>query len=335
MKKKIIALILCAALLVCASVTLIGCDKTEPIKIVYLGDSIAEALLGPSPVSERENYGYYAIVGRRNDYVYVNRSASGHQTKQLLDLLENPDEALNLPSHLKTADVIHVSILGNDFLQTNLGETILSAARNDYDRIDDILEKARFNFDKIYKALRGYNQDAIIMFQTVYNPVSPETGLIRKDVRDTLETELDIHSDQYRALGAELLNLLNGVARDYLTAHPGAFYITDVYAEFDRIYNEDPERGKDLIYADWVHPSNEGHAVAADLIQEQLEELGLADKDKALRFTKYLRIEQLSRMYSESVNLATVRKEINAAKSCKEVTKLYFDAIRDKAPSYV
>ncbi|NCA91710.1 SGNH/GDSL hydrolase family protein [bacterium] len=333
MKKRIFTLLLCVALLICASITLIGCDKAEPLKIVYLGDSIAEALLGPSPVSERENYGYFSIIGRRNDYVYVNRAASGHQSKQLLALLEESDEALKLTSHIKTADVIHISILGNDFLQTNLGETILCAAQNDLVKIDDILAKARVNFDNIYKTLREYNEDAVIMFQTTYNPVSPESGLLRANVRESL-AEMDIHPEEYRSLGATLLNMLNGIIRDYLASHPGAFYITDAYAEFDRIYNEDPERGKDLIYADWVHPSNEGHAVMADIIQEQLEELGLADKEKAIRFTKYLRIEQLSRMYSDVVDVSTVRKEINGAKSCKEITKIYFDAIRDKTPSY-
>ncbi len=333
MKKRTLALLLCVALLVCVSFVFTGCSQTEPLKIVYLGDSIAEALLGPSPVSERENYGYFSIIGRRNDYVYVNRSASGHQSKQLLALLKEPDEALNLISHIKTADIIHISILGNDFLQTNLGETILSAAQNDFFKIDGILSKARVNFDNIYKTLREYNEDAIIMFQTTYNPVSPGSGLLLNNVRTSL-AEMDIHPEEYRALGATLLNMLNGVIKDYLAANPGAFYITDVYEEFDKIYNEDPERGKALIYADWVHPSNEGHAVAADLIQEQLEDLGLANREKALRFTKYLRIEQLSRMYSQSVDVPTIRKEINGAQSCKEITKIYFDAIRGKTPIY-
>ena len=334
MAKKIIALIICLLLIVGCLSMLSGCQKEPEIKIVYLGDSIAEALLGPSPVSERENYGYFSLIGRRNNYTYINRAVSGHQTKHLLELLNFPDETgLKTISHLKTADIIHISILGNDFLQTNLGETILLAANDNYTKVNEILVSSRHNFAAIYETLRSLNSDAVIMFQTVYNPVSPNSSLVRADVRTELAT-MGITESDYRALGYEILNKLNSVITDYLAANEGAFYITDAYKAFDDIYNEDPKRGDALIYADWVHPSNEGHAVVADTLQQQLEDLGLADKNKALKSYKAIKVEQLKRLYKDQLDYKAVKKAINNADSCAEVTKIYFDATREKLPKY-
>lgn len=334
MLKKIIALFICIFLVVGLTGILSACNNGPQLKIVYLGDSIGEALLGPSPVSERENYGYYALVGRRNDYIYINRAVSGHQTSQMLDLIKQSDESgLKTISQLKTADIIHVSILGNDFLQTNLGDTILLSANGDYTKVNSILKKSKENFANIYETLRSYNEDAVIMFQTVYNPVASESSLIGTTVRESL-AEMNIFEDDYRDLGYNILSMLNGVIKDYLAEHEGAFYIIDAYEAFDNIYKEDANRGKALIYADWVHPSNEGHAVIADTIQTQLETLGLANASKALKNYKKIKIEQLKRMYDGQINYSAVKSDINKAKSCSDVTKIYFAATRDKIPAY-
>lgn len=65
MKKKTFIAIF---LIIIFSITFIftSCGKDEDEKrlsIVYLGDSIAEAVLGPSPICERERYGYFAVLG--------------------------------------------------------------------------------------------------------------------------------------------------------------------------------------------------------------------------------------------------------------------------------
>lgn len=334
MMKKIIALLICIILIVGMVGILGACGSTKQLKIVYLGDSIAEALLGPSPVSERENYGYYALIGRRNNYNYINRAVSGHQTKDMLALLDQPDEnGLKTISHLRTADIIHVSILGNDFLQTNLGEIILLAANDDYEMVNAILVKSRKNFATIYETLRGYNEDAVIMFQTIYNPVAPETSLVGQSVRTRLAA-MDIYDEKYRELGDDILSMLNAVIRDYLAAHEGAFYITDAYEAFNNIHKEDAVRGEALIYPDWVHPSNEGHAVMADTLQQQLEDLGLADAKKAVKQYKKIRLEQIKRMYDGQVDYKSFKASLKSAQTCTEVTKIYFDATRGKLPLY-
>lgn len=94
-----------------------GEDKTM---IVYLGDSIAEGILGSSPLSLRHEYSYPSLVGRVNDFTYYNHSVSGHLSKDLLALIsheEGYDGARALITHVAQADIIHISILGNDVLQ--------------------------------------------------------------------------------------------------------------------------------------------------------------------------------------------------------------------------
>ncbi len=124
-----------------------ACDEkeAETYSIVYLGDSIAEALLGPSPVAERDNYGYYAILGKINGMKYYNHSVSGHKTSSyasgydeetggLLGMLnrDGEDGAL-MKTHLEQADIIHISVLGNNILQYNLGLLLYEVAQPDFE----------------------------------------------------------------------------------------------------------------------------------------------------------------------------------------------------------
>ncbi len=332
--KKLASLLLVFVLAVSLCLAISACNSNKKL-IVYLGDSIAEGILGASPVSERERYAYASVIGIRNNYIYRNRSVSGHQTKQLLALIKQDDSDVRMTqTHLRNADIIHVSILGNDLLQNNLGDLILDAAKGDTSTVDDILDKARENFSEIVSVLKGYNPDAALMFQTVYNPMVPEATLISQDTRDKL-SELGIEPGSYREMAGEILAKLNGIIHDYLAENPGAYHIIDACAEFQRIYDIDQERGKALIFGDYVHPSNEGHAVMADLIQAKLEELGLAKAAPALRRYKKLRNQQIKELYSNSVNVRAVKKQIRKAKTDSEVTEIYFRAIKGKSPEYV
>lgn len=82
MAKKTLGILLAVMLVALTVLGLAACNNQAEDKytIVYLGDSIAEALIGPSPLSERDNYGYYAIVGKTNGFNYYNHSVSGHKT---------------------------------------------------------------------------------------------------------------------------------------------------------------------------------------------------------------------------------------------------------------
>ena len=127
MRRKFIAAVLVIVMLACCVAVLAACndDKAvEKTEIVYLGDSIAEGILGASPLGLRHEYAYANVIGRRNDLTYYNHSVSGHLTKDLRAILENEDldydRARGLLLHVSEADIIHISILGNDVLQDRM-----------------------------------------------------------------------------------------------------------------------------------------------------------------------------------------------------------------------
>lgn len=367
MKKKVIAALLVIALLVCCVAALAACNKNEgerKTEIVYLGDSIAEGILGASPLGLRHEYAYANVIGRRNDLTYYNHSVSGHLTKDLRAILENEDldydRARGLLLHVSEADIIHISILGNDVLQDRMDgafETepvtmhniILEAAEEEYTSIDRVLNGDTVggvttagsveNIKAIVDALRRLNPDALIIFQSVYNPIMDvDTPLIKQGTRDALEAAgFEITLDSLHRLGDLLIERLNS-ALDAVLAMDGyadAFVIADGHAAFNAVYAADPSRAKDLIYPDGIHPSNEGHAVLADLTQGILEERGLADKDSALQAYKTMRKDLLTDYFAgTSVDTAAASAAIDGAADCAAVTEAFFDATRGVTPDY-
>lgn len=332
MRKRILILLLLAALIL--PTVLAGCARKEKIHIVFLGDSIAEGIAGMRPVSERERDAYYGVLGIRNGYDFKNRAISGSRSRDLLRRLKEEDKGIRMAQTLvRTADIVHVSILGNDLLLADIGRLITSTAAGDYTYINEIVATAATNIAGIVETIKDYNPDALFIIQLVYNPIFENSTLITAKARADLE-ELDVYPEDYRRLADELVSMVNKVVYDYLDEHPGAFYIVDMQKEYNRILAENPERGKAMIFVDDAHPSSEGHAVMADMNQKILEATGYANPKTALKNYKKMRIEQLNRLYSETVNVKSVKKQINKAKSCEEVTEIYYAAIKDKMPDY-
>lgn len=370
MAKKTLSALLCVLLIASFCFVLTACDNPQPsIKIVYLGDSIAEAVLGPSPLSEREYYGYYSLIGRTDNFEYVNRSVSGHRTGQLLNKIttDTDHNALRVTTHIKEADILHISILGNDMLQDDLGALVLEQVRYEKGEITELTKRdgilrsengSRANIEKIVARLRELNPDAIIIFQTVYNPVHVYTSLIHRGkegaagARDILKRDYGYYANsdenfQYhdeekrnederklRVLCGKVLADLNSSVRDFVDAHPNEnLYIADVTAAFGKIWDEDPVRGRKLIYGDDVHPSNEGHAIMYEVTQQLLDDLKLIDSAKALKEYKKIRIDQFNRLYPNGDKKAA-KKAINGANSFAEVTNAYFRACDGMMPTY-
>lgn len=139
--KRIVTILAVVVLSLAFGLCLFACDEKadDSPTIVFLGDSIAEALIGPSPVSERDNYGYYALIGRVNGFNYFNHSMSGHLTsgnmadkvngEGLLQIISRESETATLiQTHIKQADIIHISVLGNNALQFDLGAMLMEMA---------------------------------------------------------------------------------------------------------------------------------------------------------------------------------------------------------------
>ena len=423
MKKLLTSLVIVVLVALCAF-TFAACDDDggEKLNIVFLGDSIAEALIGASPVSERDNYGYYAIVGRTNDFNYYNHSMSGHLTsgnmadksgEGLLEVVSRKDEKATLiRTHIVEADVIHISVLGNNILQYSLASLMLEMAdklaniapgspeswyqacfdretdenlkaelkaryaddKSLFDYLHDggTLENVRpsvwsedgetihfgdrnegknletadpkFNFPPTYQnivdivaKLRELNPTAKIIFQKVYNPVYEGTTLLKESEYAALAEKGYDTTAKIRELAGHLLGFLNGMLDEYNQNHPENTVLTlDICKAFDDVTNTDVKNGEvdlsanglgsSLIYQDFTHPSNFGHAIIAQETQKMLEELGIANKN-ALANYKAIKCDQLDRIYSgvEGFDLQAAKDAVNNAETYYATTRAYFD----------
>lgn len=428
--KKVLTIFIVVALVALTAVSFAACnekpDDSNPadgkLNIVFLGDSIAEALIGSSPVSERDNYGYYAIVGRTNGYNYYNHSMSGHLTsgnmadksgEGLLEVISRPTEKATLiRTHIVEADVIHISVLGNNVLQYSLGSLMLEMAdklagieagsenswyQSCFDRETDeetrkelkeyyaddkslfdylhdggTLENVRpsiwsgdgetisfgdrfdgenpytvdpkFNFPPTYQnivdivaKLRELNPTAKIIFQKVYNPVYEGTHLITKWEYQALAEKGYDTIAKVRELAGHLLGYLNGMLDEYNENHPDStVYTLDICKAFDDITKTDVKDGvvdlsatslgRSLIYQDFTHPSNFGHAVIAEETQKLLEQLGIASSDALAKY-KAIKCDQLDRIYSgvQGFDLQAAKDAVNGADTYYATTRAYFD----------
>lgn len=408
MTKKSVSIILVCALVAIMLLGLVACNNDDSkYTIVYVGDSIAEALIGPSPLSERDNYGYYALVGKTNGFRYYNHSVSGHKTSTgivsnegLKEVLNRDDESASLmKTHLKQADMIHISVLGNNMLQYNLGLMMLEVAdpqfeskyeaaknggpktlinaleegsldeplkRNSVEKFnpDGTPEVVEFAFPPTYQdisdivdRLKELNPKATIVFQKVYNPFFEGSKHLSSEVLNKLSEIKDEQGrfgqagayittiEQVRKLADYLLDRLNGILDMYLKEHKGAFITLDAKQAFQNVVNlldtnEDGSVnisgnsfGRKLIYQDWTHPSNFGHAVIAGMTQDLLDELKVSSPNAVANY-KAIRVDQINRLFKNvsGFNADAAIEAINAAETYFDVTMAYFNAIDGVTP---
>ncbi len=348
MKKTTVRLIAVVLLLLLSVSALFACQKSAEIRdhfdskekrtVLFLGDSIAEAMAGPSPITERETYGYYGILGRINDFTFYNRAVSGDKTRDLLAFIQREDDGVNMVKSLvSTADILHVSIGGNDLLGYDIGEMIIQAGRDNYDLADQYLEIAYNNLDKIITKLREMNPEAIIVLQTLYNPVGKNSPLVGWYAKMRLNSMAYTENDYHRLAG-NIIDRLNDMYVRYLEENKNKFkyepfYLVDVASYFEEVYKKSPSRWSRLFCPDGIHPANEGHALIAEANQKFFEQIGIASKN-ALKNYKEIRSEQLSRLYSGSVEVSSVKKNIADCENYSDVTKAYFNAVDGKDVYY-
>lgn len=343
MKRKTCCVLFCVLLLALAAM-LFACDKNQPAPdvpaateeqktILFLGDSIGEALAGPTPLTEREAYGYYGIIGNINGYDFYNRAVTGYTSEDLMNIVKREDDGINMvKSLIKKADVIHISNLGNDFLNSNHSQLMIDLANDVYDRITPRQQDAKEHFESTFATIRALNPDAVILVQTLYNPAGENSPLIPAYARNYLRTK-GIGPEQYHALMGKLLREINLILTEYLEEHTvtdengnsvAPFELLDVYTAFEDVYESDRVRWDRLICEDGVHPLCEGHAIIADLIQQKLTSLGLAAPN-ALHNYKKDKVSQLKRLYADIPTLNEVRDSIMKARTFGDVSKAYFD----------
>ncbi|MBR2480010.1 MAG: SGNH/GDSL hydrolase family protein [Clostridia bacterium] len=311
-----------------STLDLVGEQEPEIVFSVW-GDSIAEAVLGASPIGERDGFGYYGLVGRIANFEFHNRSVSGHLTGQFYEYISRPDDGARMNNTLlKTSDIIAVSILGNDLLQNDVSQMVVDYSNGINADLDANVAIAKSDFKLALDYIKEINPNAKVLVQTVYNPMFVGSHILMDSARDALYAK-GLNDAQIREMGGYMLDALNGIVFDYLEENPGSITVIDVRKEFDKIYDADNARGAELFYNDGVHPSNEGHAVIAGLYLEKMVEWGYVSESKVLKNYKNIRVDQLERLYSEE-DTASVIKDVRGAKSYDEITNAFFRFAEDK-----
>lgn len=365
-----------------------ACNKTGKKKIVILGDSIAEAVIGPSPITERYNYGYYGLLEQCNkNFEVYNGSVSGHESGHLIDMLNGDlpsytkgneifrvPNSRNLVDRVKNADILHISIFGNDLLGEYMNEILEDFIKADEDRFNSLtkindneemsmkLESISKRMDKImYSSTNAddtslwkgnVNQNAKelveviektkkkgakVFFQKIYNPIVEGTNLVSKSVKETLKSRRNLEFETsegrkyLKKLTTEMIRILF-LPLEKEIKDKKDYYTIDPQEHFNNIAKDDESRLKDLIFPDYVHPSNEGHSHLFILTQEKFKKEGIiSEKEYKYSLKKYkkLLVSQYQRLYKRD---ATVTKKIKKANSLIEASSIYYKAIKGKVP---
>lgn len=219
----------------------VSAKEERPLNYLVIGDSIAKGfgLKNPSEAS------YGRIVANTNGYNYANHGFAGCTSEDLLDLVKNN---WVYRSDIKWADIISISVGGNDFLLDNAVLLVLEGLiLNNGPHYRKIAENYYNNLSKILDELHELNPDAVILVQTLYNAWrSPITSRVF-------------------AQAAALVN----EAIYTLYEEKGGFYIVDIAPVFDG--------SKDLITSDTIHPTFKANVLIARKVLEKLAELGISE----------------------------------------------------------
>ena len=237
--KKITAIILSITMILCMF-SICGYAENEKPFYLVLGDSIAYG----SGIANPKEACYGKIVADTNGYDYANHSVPGHTTTNLISRLK--DETVI--ADLEKADIISISIGGNDFLMSNLIDLMFdSIVLGDHSEFDRIADGFYANFCEIIEIINSHNADAVILMQTLYNP---QSGYLRAPYQQ----------------GADRIN---AAIERYNTENPGEIVIVDVASAL----------GDDMAnYADdEIHPSAQGNEIIANVILDKLEDLELGN----------------------------------------------------------
>ena len=242
---------------------------------VVLGDSIAQG----SGLYNSDQAAYGRIVADTNGYNYANFGVNGLRSWDLIEQLKTDPVA----SAVAAADIVSLSIGGNDYLQQDLPKIFSDIARGDYKIINDIQNNFRGYFAEIISLLKAANPDVALFVQTLYNP---QYGALR---------------DAYGMATSRINEVITG----YLAENPGAFYLVDTVP----VMEGHPE----YIAVDTIHPSAVGNVELARLVLQRLYEEGCGENTEPVTnavgvdeipFTSYI-FKAIRDFFSMIVNLIT------------------------------
>lgn len=238
--KKLIAIILTVTL--CIGIISVSASAKEKINYLLLGDSIAEGF----GITNPDEASYGKIIADTNGYNYKNDAIMGRNSVGLVNHLTNDEEYIN---DVKWADIISVSIGGNDFLLDHAALLIVEGIIfNDYSKFDKIGETFYENFSKSMDRIHEINPNAKILVQLLYT--SWTFDFARKPYKQAAKR-------------------INDAIIKYVEENPQNICVVDTSEVFDG--------RRDCISTDTIHPNAQGNIELAKAVQSKLCEIGLAN----------------------------------------------------------
>ena len=238
--KKIIAIILTVTF--CIGIISVSASAKEKLNYLLPGDSIAEGF----GITNPDEASYGKIIADTNGYNYKNDAIMGRNSVGLVNHLTNDEEYIN---DVKWADIISVSIGGNDFLLDHAALLIVEGIIfNDYSKFDKIGETFYENFSKSMDRIHEINPNAKILVQLLYT--SWTFDFARKPYKQAAKR-------------------INDAIIKYVEENPQNICVVDTSEVFDG--------RRDCISTDTIHPNAQGNIELAKAVQSKLCEIGLAN----------------------------------------------------------
>ena len=238
--KKLIAIILTVTF--CIGIISVSASAKEKLNYLLLGDSIAEGF----GITNPDEASYGKIIADTNGYNYKNDAIMGRNSVGLVNHLTNDEEYIN---DVKWADIISVSIGGNDFLLDHAALLIVEGIIfNDYSKFDKIGETFYENFSKSMDRIHEINPNAKILVQLLYTSWT-----------------FDFARKQYK----QAAKRINDAIIKYVEENPQNICVVDTSEVFDG--------RRDCISTDTIHPNAQGNIELAKAVQSKLCEIGLAN----------------------------------------------------------
>lgn len=260
--KKSVAVLLCLVMML-MSLSAVAFAEEKQFYLV-LGDSIGYG----SGIRNSQDACYGKIVADTNGYEYANHAIPGHTTTNLIARLKEDV----VKADVEKADIISISIGGNDFLMSNLYGLMFDAmVKEDYSRFDEIAHSFYENFSTIISMIRELNGEAVILMQTLYNP---QSGYLRAPYQQ----------------GADRIN---AAIEKFSKENPGEIIIVDVATALNS------DMGN--FASDAVHPSAKGN-----------EEIAKAVLSEIAKFSPEGKTEPVINVKGDDIKNATFAGTINA-----------------------
>lgn len=237
--KKVIAFLLTIIMIFTLCSTAFAYDKEV---FLVLGDSIGYGY----GLKDNTKYSYGALISEANDYTYLNFAQNGDTTYDLNNKLTANSSVI---AAVNSADIIAVSIGGNNFLHDNVVAMAVTGLFGNYNRINKTAQEFYENFCLVVDNIRAINPEAELLVQTLYNP---QTGLLQ---------------------GVYQYGVDNMNSKIKLAAAEKDFTVVEVAAAFEG-------KADEYIQNDIIHPNELGHYAIAQEYLKVLKEMSLGTADE-------------------------------------------------------